>query len=92
MNDVEYSFNELSSEVSYWLMPRLQTVFSAEEKKELGLAANNVRAEIEKMLEEKFAQVKEAARAAQCEEFILKLPKGFDNPVGDAGKRLSGGE
>ena len=34
MNDVEYSFNELSSEVSYWLMPRLQTVFSAEEKKD----------------------------------------------------------
>lgn len=37
-------------------------------------------------------QVKEAARAAQCEEFILKLPKGYDTPAGDAGKRLSGGE
>ena len=33
-----------------------------------------------------------AARAAQCEEFILKLPKGYDTPAGEAGKRLSGGE
>ncbi len=33
-----------------------------------------------------------AARAAQCEEFIMKLPKGYDTPAGEAGKRLSGGE
>lgn len=38
------------------------------------------------------AQVKEAARAAQCEEFIEKLPQGYDTPAGEAGKRLSGGE
>ena len=37
-------------------------------------------------------QVKEAARAAQCEEFIAKLPQGYDTPAGEAGKRLSGGE
>lgn len=37
-------------------------------------------------------QVKEAARAAQCEEFISKLPQGYDTPAGEAGKRLSGGE
>ena len=37
-------------------------------------------------------EVKEAARAAQCEEFILKLPLGYDTPAGEAGKRLSGGE
>ena len=37
-------------------------------------------------------QVKEAARAAQCEEFIEKLPQGCDTPAGEAGKRLSGGE
>ena len=37
-------------------------------------------------------QVKEAARAAQCEEFIEKLPQGYDTPAGEAGKRLSGGE
>ena len=37
-------------------------------------------------------EVKTAARAAQCEEFINKLPQGYDTPAGEAGKRLSGGE
>ena len=37
-------------------------------------------------------EVKAAARAAQCEEFIEKLPNGYDTPAGEAGKRLSGGE
>ena len=37
-------------------------------------------------------EVKAAARAAQCEEFIAKLPQGYDTPAGEAGKRLSGGE
>ena len=38
------------------------------------------------------AEVYAAARAAQCEDFIKKLPKGYDTPAGEAGKRLSGGE
>ena len=37
-------------------------------------------------------EVKAAARAAQCEEFIQKLPQGYDTPAGEAGKRLSDGE
>ena len=37
-------------------------------------------------------EVKAAAWAAQCEEFISKLPQGYDTPAGEAGKRLSGGE
>ena len=37
-------------------------------------------------------QVKEGAKAACCEEFINKLPQGYDTPAGEAGKRLSGGE
>ena len=37
-------------------------------------------------------EVKAAARAAQCEEFIERLPQGYDTPAGEAGKRLSGGE
>ncbi len=37
-------------------------------------------------------EVKAAAGAAQCEEFIRKLPQGYDTPAGEAGKRLSGGE
>ncbi len=37
-------------------------------------------------------EVRAAARAAQCEEFIRKLPQGYDTPAGEAGRRLSGGE
>ena len=37
-------------------------------------------------------EVKAAARAAQCEDFISKLPQDYDTPAGEAGKRLSGGE
>ncbi len=37
-------------------------------------------------------EVKAAAKAAQCEEFISKLPQGYETPAGEAGKRLSGGE
>lgn len=37
-------------------------------------------------------EVREAARAAQCEEFINRLPEGYDTPAGEAGRRLSGGE
>lgn len=37
-------------------------------------------------------EVMAAAKAAQCEEFISKLPLGYDTPAGEAGKRLSGGE
>lgn len=36
--------------------------------------------------------VREAARKACCQEFIEKLPQGYDTPAGEAGKRLSGGE
>ncbi len=37
-------------------------------------------------------EVMAATRAAQCEEFIRKLPQGYDTPAGEAGSRLSGGE
>ncbi|MCR4785810.1 MAG: ABC transporter ATP-binding protein/permease [Lachnospiraceae bacterium] len=37
-------------------------------------------------------EVMEAARAACCDEFIAKLPDGYDTSAGEAGKRLSGGE
>lgn len=37
-------------------------------------------------------EVYAAAKAAQCDEFIRKLEKGYETPAGEAGKRLSGGE
>jgi ATP-binding cassette subfamily B protein len=36
--------------------------------------------------------IMQAAKAANCHEFILKFPDGYDTQVGDRGQRLSGGE
>ena len=37
-------------------------------------------------------EVRAAAQAANCEEFVRRLPKGNDTPIGENGARLSGGE
>ena len=36
--------------------------------------------------------VRAAARAANCDEFVEKLPQGYDTPIGENGAKLSGGE
>lgn len=38
------------------------------------------------------SEVVKAAKAAQCDEFIRNLPKGYDTVVGENGATLSGGE
>lgn len=37
-------------------------------------------------------EVKNAARLANCEDFVLKLPEGYDTLIGENGSKLSGGE
>ena len=37
-------------------------------------------------------EVIRAAIAANCEEFVSKLPQGYDTPIGENGAKLSGGE
>jgi ATP-binding cassette subfamily B protein len=37
-------------------------------------------------------EIMQAAKAANCHEFILKFPDAYDTQVGDRGQRLSGGE
>ena len=37
-------------------------------------------------------EVKQAARLANCEDFVMKLPEGYDTPIGENGSKLSGGE
>jgi subfamily B ATP-binding cassette protein MsbA len=36
--------------------------------------------------------VREAARAALCEEFILQMPQRYDSIIGERGLKLSGGQ
>ena len=37
-------------------------------------------------------EVKEAAHLANCDEFVLKLPNGYETMIGENGGKLSGGE
>lgn len=37
-------------------------------------------------------EVRAAAKAANCDEFVSKLPQGYDTPIGENGTKLSGGE
>jgi len=37
-------------------------------------------------------EVEEAAKLAQCDDFINKLPQGYDTLIGENGEKLSGGE
>ena len=38
------------------------------------------------------AEVIAAAKAANCQEFVSKLPQGYQTPIGENGAKLSGGE
>lgn len=38
------------------------------------------------------AEVLAAARAANCDEFVRRMPQGYDTPIGENGSKLSGGE
>ena len=43
-------------------------------------------------LDATFDEVKEAARRANIDEFIMSLPQGYDTVIGERGVRLSGGQ
>lgn len=37
-------------------------------------------------------EVRAAAKAANCDEFVHRLPRGYNTPIGENGAKLSGGE
>lgn len=37
-------------------------------------------------------EVLEAARLANCDDFVKKLPRGYETEIGENGSNLSGGE
>lgn len=76
----DISYSELSRYISYVTQDNFLFNCTLRENIKLG----NPNADDEEV----FA----AAKAAQCEEFISRLPKGYDTPAGEAGRLLSGGE
>ena len=79
-NIKELSIRQLSELVSFVTQDNF--LFNCSLKENIRLGNPNATAE----------EVYAAAKAACCDEFIVRLDKGYDTPAGDAGKRLSGGE
>ncbi len=77
---VEYDINSYRSCIGY--VPQESALFNASIRDNL-LWANETAGEKE---------IEEACRQANAEEFIKKLPEGYDTLVGDRGVRLSGGQ
>ena len=73
-------FNQLMGEVSYVAQDNFLFDMSIRENIRIG---NKNASDF---------QVEEAAKAANCHDFIMALEQGYDTRAGDAGDRLSGGE
>jgi ATP-binding cassette subfamily B protein len=54
-----------------------------------GSIIDNIRAGLDNASDE---QCIEAAKAASAHEFIMSLPRGYENPVGELGAQVSGGQ
>ncbi len=73
-------FDQLMGEISYVAQDNFLFDMSIRENIRLGNPKASDR------------EVEEAAKAANCHDFISALPEGYDTLAGDAGDRLSGGE
>ncbi|MBP3222935.1 MAG: ABC transporter ATP-binding protein [Actinomycetaceae bacterium] len=76
----EWNFDDLMEKFSFVF----QRVFLFEDT-----IANNIRFGVPEASED---DVIAAAKAAQCHDFIMSLPDGYDTVIGEGGARLSGGE
>jgi len=83
-----------------WWGDRPLTDWSAESRgpcvgylpQDIELFAGTIADNICRLTEVNSKQVIEAARKADLHEAVLRLPKGYDTPVGEAGQLLSGGQ
>ncbi len=76
----EYAKKDLRNSIA--VVPQMPSLF-------LGSIAENIRIGRENASE---AEVREAARRANADEFILGLPEGYNTQVGERGDLLSGGQ
>ncbi len=79
-NIKEISFDQMMSEISYVAQDNFLFDMSIRENIRIG---NSTATD---------ADIENAAKAANCHDFIMQLPNGYDTLAGDAGDKLSGGE
>ena len=77
---IRYSLSSLRQQIA--LVPQDPVLFT-------GTIADNIRYG---RLNASDAEVEQAARAAHIDDFIRRLPQGYDTPVAEDGGTLSGGE
>jgi subfamily B ATP-binding cassette protein MsbA len=54
--------------------------------------ANNITMQRHPASDSTWTRIHEAARSGNCNEFIERLPQGYNTPVGERGVKLSGGQ
>lgn len=64
------------------IVPQEVEIFNISVRENIGYAKNRA----------SFDEIKSAARIANAEEFIKKLPQGYDTLIGERGVKLSGGQ
>lgn len=80
INVKDYELSALRSRVGY--VPQKSNLFS-------GTISSNISHGKPKMTDER---IKEAARIAQADEFIMAKEKGYDDPIAQGGSNVSGGQ
>ena len=79
-NICEFTFENLMNHISY--VSQENTLFDASVFENIAIARENITKE----------EVIEACKQANCHDFIMELPNGYDTNVGTLGSKLSGGE
>ncbi len=76
----EFMITSLRAGIAF--APQVPVIFNVSVTEHIRYGLGNATAE----------QVREAAKLAQADEFIIRLPEGYDTMLGESGIRLSGGQ